>query len=301
MINLIAAQSLPTDMPAFVKTRAAIHEISYLGPEPDRWTQRGLEPELASTTGPDHFIRLELAEKVGSLPRSRYGYLKKLEGLRHRSSDAPFLTAQQIGTLPWEAEEIFERLEAAFHNYRIANGEFTPKDYAELAPMDKADLADIEASVLFYAGWLGHYIGDGCMPLHTSVNIAGWVLAENPHGYTRNGGIHHKLEEIADANIEQGKIEAGDVQSLVKPPQRLEDPFLAILQYLKHENRYVEDVYRFEQQGKLSLNTQDTTLFIDARMSEGASMLRDLIYTAWIDSAPLSAPQRNREVNFTMR
>jgi hypothetical protein len=36
MINLIAAQSLPSDLPAFMKTPQAVREVSYLGPEPDR-------------------------------------------------------------------------------------------------------------------------------------------------------------------------------------------------------------------------------------------------------------------------
>ncbi len=37
MINRLAAASLPADVPAFLRTPAAIAEIEYLGPEPDRW------------------------------------------------------------------------------------------------------------------------------------------------------------------------------------------------------------------------------------------------------------------------
>jgi hypothetical protein len=41
MINRLAAEGLPADMPAFFHTPEAITEIEYLGPEPDRWRSPG--------------------------------------------------------------------------------------------------------------------------------------------------------------------------------------------------------------------------------------------------------------------
>ncbi len=41
----------------------------------------------------------------------------------------------------------------------------------------------MEAAIIFYAGWLGHYVGDGSQPLHVTVNYNGWT-GPNPHGYT---------------------------------------------------------------------------------------------------------------------
>jgi hypothetical protein len=288
MINRVAAQTLPADMPAFIRTPEAVREISYLGPEPDRWTQRGLEPELASSTTPDHAFRLELGEQVAPLPRKRYDFLNKLEELRReRPGDAGMLTAQHIGTLPWEAEEIYGRLEASFHTYRIAMDQYSPNDYTELAPITKDDLPEIEASVLFYAGWLGHYIGDGCMPLHTSINSAGWAEKNNPQGYTTKGSIHHNLELVADDAIEQGRITPERIQALVASVHPVDDPFVDTLAYLGRENHYVDDVYQLEKQGKLSANLPETRAFIEARMAEGSAMLRDLIHQAWLDSAAL--------------
>ena len=37
------------------------------------------------------------------------------------------------------------------------------------------DTAPAEEAILFYAGWLGHYAGDGSQPLHTTINYNGWV------------------------------------------------------------------------------------------------------------------------------
>lgn len=302
MINLVAAQSLPDDMPTFMRTTGAIREIAYLGPEPDRWTQRDLEPELALATEPDHYFRLEAAERMGPLPRNRYDFLEKLDDLRRKEpSDASLFTAKEIGTLPWQAEEVFERLEAAFHNYRIAMGEYSPKDYREWAPITKDDLQDIEASAVYYSGWLGHYIGDGCMPLHTSINIAGWMEKKNPQGYTTKGTIHHSFEAIADDAIEKGAITSSSVEALVGPVRQVSDPFADTLAYLQRENRFVEDVYRLDKDGQLTANSPEAQRFIESRMAEGSSMLRDLIYAAWIESGSLTGPKRAAEVMMPAR
>src|SRR5579872_4329999 len=77
MINRLAAQSLPADVPAFLRTPDAINEIEYLGPEPDRWRSRA-EAELSAEQAPDHFIDLELADVIGTLPRNRYEYIADL-------------------------------------------------------------------------------------------------------------------------------------------------------------------------------------------------------------------------------
>ncbi len=62
MINRVAAEKLPAEMPAFLRTPEAINEIEYLGPEPDRWRSPA-EPELNSAQAPEHFIDLELADR----------------------------------------------------------------------------------------------------------------------------------------------------------------------------------------------------------------------------------------------
>src|ERR1700689_3629177 len=70
MINRLAASTLPADVPAFLRTPAAIDEIEYLGPEPDRWRSPA-EPELVAAQAPEHFIDLELADALGPLPHKR--------------------------------------------------------------------------------------------------------------------------------------------------------------------------------------------------------------------------------------
>ena len=40
MVNKLAASTLPADVPAFLRSEAAVNEIEYLGPEPDRWRSK---------------------------------------------------------------------------------------------------------------------------------------------------------------------------------------------------------------------------------------------------------------------
>lgn len=289
MINLVAAEALPHEMPGFMLTAAAVAQIAYLGPEPDRWRPE-TEPELSAASSPDHVFRVELGILASPLPRHRNDFSLSLEAMRaqHPLNEA-LLRPERIGTLPWQAEEVYERLQAAFRAYRIAAG--LPKgDPLEAVgvnevPIDANDIPQIEASALFYAGWLGHYIGDGCMPLHDTVNIAGWTAKDNPNGYTRSGAIHHRLELVADNAIEQRLITDRGILSITTPAKLVDDPFAATVSYLQQEGRYADAVYRMEKQGAIEKDgSAELDMFMQHRMAEGGAMLRDLIYTAWVRS-----------------
>jgi hypothetical protein len=109
MINRLAASTLPADTPAFLRTPEAINEIEYLGPEPDRWRSPG-EPALSNAQAPEHFIDLELADALGSLPKRRFDF----EAKAYAAGKKPDV----IGLLPWETDEVWERLKNAMRAYR---------------------------------------------------------------------------------------------------------------------------------------------------------------------------------------
>lgn len=270
MINKLAMSNLPADVPAFLHSQAAIDEIEFLGPEPDRWRSRA-EPELSAAQAPEHFIDLEAADALGPLPRKRLDFEAKVFAAGQRP--------EQIGLQPWETDEVWERLKASMRLYRFltASGQ---------------DTKPVEAAILFYAGWLGHYVGDGSQPLHVTVNYNGWV-GPNPNGYTTSHQIHHVFEGPFVAE----NIHAPDVQAKMKPVKLIEgDIFDAYMAYLRNTATYVERVYQFEKAGGfVGAGTPESRDFTAARLADGASMLRDMIYTAWIDSAqPVpEAPARN--------
>jgi hypothetical protein len=56
--------------------------------------------------------------------------------------------------------------------------------------------------------------------------------------------------------------------------------------YLRNTATCVEKVYQFEKAGGfVGAGSADSRAFVTERLAAGASMLRDMIYSAWLDSA----------------
>ncbi|HEX4004637.1 MAG TPA: TonB family protein [Acidobacteriaceae bacterium] len=268
MINRLAVESLPADMPTFMRTPEAINEIEYLGPEPDRWRSRA-EPELSAEQAPDHFIDLELADVIGPLPRRRYDFIAALYAYAAaHPAQAADERPEKVGFQPYITEEVWQRLKSAM------------RDYRELSAQ-KADTKPVEAAILFYAGWLGHYVGDGSMPLHTTIQYNGWV-GPNPNGYTTAHTIHSQFESaFVDA-----EVNPSDVQPLLSPGKPIGDEWDDYLAYLRHTNTLVEKVYQLDKDhGFDGAGTPEAKAFTAERLAAAASMLRDLYVAAWVKSA----------------
>jgi hypothetical protein len=260
LINRLGAQALPADTPAFLRSEAAVTEIEYLGPEPDRWRSPA-EPELNAAQAPEHFIDLELADALAPLPHRRFDFEAKAFAAGQRPD--------KIGLQPWEADEVWERLKAAFREYRQLSA-------------NHQDTQPVEDAVLFYAGWLGHYVGDASQPLHTTVQYNGWT-GPNPNGYTTEHKIHWQFEgPFVAANLH-----AAEVQPLMTPLHVIDgDMFDNYMAYIRHTATYMEKVYQLEKAGGfVGAGTPESRQFTADRLAAGASMLRDMIYTAWVDSA----------------
>ncbi len=260
LINRLAATALPADVPAFLRTEAALNEIEYLGPEPDRWRSPA-EPELSASQAPEHFIDLEPADALGPLPRRRLDFEAKLFAAGERP--------EKVGLQPWAATEVWERVKAAMREYRT------------LKAAGK-DTQPVERAIIFYVGWLGHYVGDASQPLHTTIQYNGWV-GPNPNGYTTSHQIHWQFEgPFVAANIH-----AAEVQSKMTPLKPIDgDIFDSYVAYLRHTATYVEPVYQLEMAGGfVGAGSAASRNFTAERLADGASMLRDMVYSAWLDSA----------------
>ena len=180
LINRLAASNLPADVPDFLRSPVAIDEIEYLGPEPGpvalarrAGASRCPGPPSISliSNSPMPSARSPIAAST-SMPRPT----------------PPVRKPDTIGLQPWQTEEVWERLKAAMREYR-----------AETAAHQ--DTKPVEAAILFYAGWLGHYVGDGSQPLHVTVQYNGWT-GPNPNGYTTSHQIHTQFEStFVSANL----------------------------------------------------------------------------------------------------
>ena len=274
IVNRLAAENLPASLPEFLRNRAAVEEIEYLGPEPDRWRSPN-EAELNAAQAPEHYIDLELADMVGPLPRRRYDFVAALyaAGLTHPDL-ARDLRPEHVGLQPWVTNEVYQRLQAALREYREQTARHE-------------DTKPVEAAVIFYAGWLGHYVGDGAMPLHTTVDYNGWTEKDNPNQYVTSPGIHSQFESA----FVHRNIKAADAEPLMAPLKTLGDPFEDYIAYLRASHALVERVYQLEKaQGFLGAGTEESRRFTAERLAAGASELRDMIVTAWEQSAKPAPP-----------
>ena len=267
-INRAAAQKIPADMPRFLRRVAAINEIAYLGPEPDRW-RSPTEFALKNSQEPDHFIDMERVSWLDPLPPGRYEFYRKLYEKRAATTDHPDdYLPEHVGLQPYITMEIYGRLKAAFREYRQLQAAHKPT-------------AAVQQAIIFYAGWLGHYVADGSQPLHTTIKYNGWV-GENPNGYTTEHKIHWQFEgPYVAANIKQA-----DFEGLVKNPEKIDNPFNGYLAYLRQSHTFVEDVYKLEKAGGFNdKGTPEAFDFTTHRLAAGSQMLLNLWYTAWLESA----------------
>ena len=260
IINRLAITNLPADAPAFLRSEAAVTEIEYLGPEPDRWRSPA-EPELVAAQAPEHFIDLEPADALGPLPHRRLDF----EASVFASGQRP----EKIGLQPWEATEVWERLKAALREYRRLAAEHQ-------------DTHSVEQVAIFYAGWLGHYAADASQPLHTTVQYNGWT-GLNPNGYTTEHKIHWQFE----GPFVGACIHAPEVQAKMTTARAIQgDVFASYVSYLRQSATYVERVYQLEKAGGfIGEGSAESREFTADRLAAGASMLRDMLYTAWVESA----------------
>ena len=274
-INRVAAEHIPADMPKFF--RRAANEIAYLGPEPDRWRSPA-EFALKNSQEPDHFIDLERVSWLDPLPQGRYEFYRKLYEKRTATTDHPDdYLPEHVGLQPYITMEVYGRLKAAFREYR------------QRAAAHQSTEA-VQQAIVFYAGWLGHYVADGSQPLHTTIQYNGWV-GSNPNGYTTQHTIHSQFETA----YVRANITANDFTGLVKSPERLDDPFARYVEYLRQSNTLVETVYQIEKAGGFTeKGSKEAFDFTTKRLAAGSQMLLNLWYTAWMESAapvPEQAPQ----------
>ena len=282
LINKLAAQNLPSDVPYFLRNGNGVDVMEWLGPEPDRWKQRDAEPELDATQSPDHFFDYEWGVYGATpcatgttdcidgynFPRKRYDFIRNLSAALPQHPEIK--NFETVGFQPWQVEEVWQRLKADMRQYRNLTAAHE-------------DTAPVQLAILYDAGWLGHYVGDGSQPLHNTIQYNGWT-GPNPHGYTTEHHIHAQFESVYVSD----NIKASDVAPLVAAaqPTIIDDEWTQYWTYLHQSNSLVEKVYQLDKEGGFTgAGTPAAKSFTEERLAAGAIELRDLINSAWVHSA----------------
>jgi hypothetical protein len=302
--NLAAVESIGADGPAFLKAYKAY--IGHLGPIPDTWRSVS-EPWLRISEDPNHGWYTESFDFMKEIPRSRTEFTLRVydEYLRVSKTDperAKLLNIRYTGLQAYSMMEGYERMKAGMRLYRLAGGKapgltsrYQDIDglYGSISPLlgDPRRVKEYLAQdIAFYMGWLGHYIADAAQPLHNSRHHDGWD-GENPKGYTRDPTIHGRFEsEYVDLIA---VTEADVLPYIDKQARHLDDPWSAILDHMLQAREAVEDVYRLDLRGAFKdRKDAEARKLVYTRLASGAGFLRDLAYTAWIESAKPDPPAK---------
>jgi hypothetical protein len=261
MVAEAATLTLPNDMPSFFYE--AFPDLIWLSYDPDR--RRGAGESLDAVSGPDHYLDYEYVSQL-ELPASRYAYIAAMESsgiIRRRG-----LTYGDVGFLPWRMAEMSEMLTEQWRNWRNMAG---------------SDRRSAESAIVNTAGLLGHYLADAANPHHTTINHNGWILP-NPNRYPIDCGTHARFETVFVSHA----VETSEILPAVAAPKLREADFAESLEFVKASNALVETMYRIDRDGGFDFIGRPPAIgkqFAVDRLAAGASMLRDVWWSAWKNSA----------------
>jgi hypothetical protein len=288
-INQLALASLPADFGGFTLTPAVKERVAFLAGEADRWRNVGDLP-LKHVNGPDHYIDLEDLRWYGltpeMLPLMRYDFAAAIARDRaahpekfplidpNRNADH---TRELSGFLPWAITENYEKLKSCFSYLKAFQKYGGTRD----------EVANAEANVIYVMGVMGHYVGDGAQPLHTTMHFNGWV-GNNPQGYTTNRTFHGWID--GGYLRSTGGIDVKKLAEKIHPAERIKNAgepdgmFRDAVAYLAAQNKLVEPLYALEKEGKLTGEGdkgREGVAFLGGQLVKAGQMLGDIWYTAW--------------------
>jgi len=281
MIGKTAIQTLPETVPSFLRTSAAIDEVSTLGPELDRLKGSG-DPHDADDD-PGHYLdalddlSIAAVTHLNALPKNRQAYATALA--------AAHTNEYTQGYLPYSIIDGWEQIRKDFAYWRaddyVAGHAATPQDRAWFAS-DKTLREDL---TLRDIGVWGHFVGDGSQPLHVTVHFNGWGKYPNPKGYSTSEKVHSNFEGayVRDHATQDGVralVLGGPIADTTTP-----GVISQIEGYLIGSAHAVAPLYELDLQHAFSTSgTPAGTTFVQQQLARGAQEMRDLIVAAWDSS-----------------
>ena len=279
-VSGIAAQTLPDELPLFVRTPEAIATIAVLGRELDRSKGAGLAHD--SERDPGHYVHLDDHGEVGgvfpleAMPLTREAYDGKLR--------ARGLTQYGVGYLPLSIVDGWQQLVKDLAYWRAASvGARTAASASDRAWFDQ-DRRRREALTIRDLGVWSHYPGDASQPLHVSQHFDGWGPFPNPRGFTNRPGIHAWFEgAFVHTNVKRATVLAA-VPAYRPCICTIQDRARAVILESHSE---VVPFYELEKGGAFTDGNPSGIAFAASRLAAGAGAARDMIVDAWRASADM--------------
>jgi hypothetical protein len=257
---------LPAELkPLFEKRRDFIVERAI---DPDLWRTVGWEEE-----SPNHFLDFDF-EAFGPYPFA--GLPRDYDAAVQKFGKAAI---EQEGLLPWRTAEFYGRLQ---------------REFALLKRQPPATYAT--DNIVLFSAILAHYVADGHVPLHATVNHDGQLTMQN--------GVHSRWEaELFERNRAKLKIAPASIKPILNPRDFMFDTLLA-------SNRAAANVLESDQKAAEGREFYDDAYFdafaagtlqvMEKRLNDSIAAVAAMITGAWEQAGrpaiPKEAPRTPRRI-----
>lgn len=277
LIGIAAVRGLPDELPAFLRTPGAAADVGELAREPDRWKGGGQPHDRERDTA--HFVDMDDTGHIMNASGPSIDALPNLKSEYDAALTAAGLDVNDAGYLPYAIMDGFQQLARDFAYWRVLNAQEARETDPTKRAWYRVDRERREALILRDMGVLGHYVGDGSQPHHTTIHYNGWDRnTPNPEGFTTSRQTHGQFEGAFTARV--ARLDA--VEAAMTAP-RLDgfDLKARVPAYLKATLAEVTPFYRLEKAGGFRDADPRGAEFTTTRLAAGASELRDLTVLAW--------------------
>ncbi len=272
LIGEAGMQTLPVDLPAFLRAPDAVQAVGEIAREPDR--SKGSGQPHDHDLDPGHFLDVDDQGKVNggpplaSLPVDREAYDLALKAV---GTDA-----YRSGYLPYNIEDGFEQVVKDLAYWRVETAALKSDPRAAERAWIKHDLQTREALTLRDIGYWAHFVGDASQPLHVSVHHNGWGSYPNPHSYTDD-----KLHGPFEGAFVHDHLSLASVEAAMPPLQTCAPIATCTVAYLMATYAWIEPLYAMWGAGDFTHADPKAVAFTTARVAAGAAELRDMVVAAW--------------------
>ncbi|WP_292071479.1 S1/P1 Nuclease [Brevundimonas sp. UBA7534] len=284
LIGVAAMRALPDDLPAFLRTPGAVADVGELAREPDRWKGAGQPHDRERDTA--HFVDLDDQGRVMNERGMTLAELPRLKSEYDAALTKAGMDVNDAGWLPYAMIDAWQNLERDFAYWRVLTAAEARETDLERQAWYRADRLRREALILRDIGVMGHYVGDGSQPHHTSIHYNGWGDHPNPEGFTNSRRTHAIFEGEFTSRV--ARLDA--VEAAMPAPSDVAgfDPRARAAAYLGATLGTVVPFYRLEKAGGFAEADPRGAAFVTERLAAGAAELRDWTTAAWRASASSS-------------
>ena len=273
LISRLAIETLPEEVPAFLRSADALWPIGELGREADRSKTAGAEHD--ADRDPGHRINPSDDQTAAGVALTPLTPTREAfdTALRAKGSDQ-----YKMGYLPYAIIEGWQQLKMDFAYWRVnALGERAGKS-AEDREWFAKDKRLREMLTLRDLGYWSHFVADASMPLHVSIHYLGWGNFPNPQGYSTALTLHAHTEGDFVAH----HVSEEDMRATLRPYRdcgcSIEERAVA---HILASHAQLIPLYELDKRNAFDGAHDEGREFVAERLAAAAAELRDMVVDAW--------------------